>query len=137
MTFLVDANVFSEATRPHPAPAVIEWLNQHESDLVVNPIVLGEIAYGIQLTPAGRKRTQLQKWFEQGIEQLRVVPLDAETALVWAKLLTRLKQKGLAMPVKDSLFAASALQHGLTIATRNSADFKHAGVRLVDPFLMY
>ena len=131
---LVDANVLSEATRPTPARSVNEWLTLHESDLVVTPIVLGEIAYGIRLTPVGRKRTKLQQWFVDGVERLHVLPLDAGTATAWADLLARLKRKGLSMPVKDSLIAASALQHGLTIATRNTDDFKHAGVKLIDPF---
>ena len=132
--FLVDANVLSEAARPTPAPSVIEWLTLHESDLVATPIVLGEIAYGIRLTPVGRKRTKLQQWFADGVERLHVLPLDAGTATAWADLLAGLKRKGLSMPVKDSLIAASALQHGLTIATRNTDDFKHAGVKLIDPF---
>ena len=101
---------------------------------MLSPIVLGEIAYGIRLTPAGRKRTNLQKWFEQGITRLRVLPLDAGTAIAWADLLANLKRNGTAMPVKDSLIAASALQHGLTIATRNLQDFKHTGAALCDPF---
>jgi hypothetical protein len=132
--FLVDANVLSEATRPTPVPHVIEWLTLHESDLVVTPIVLGEIAYDIRLTPPGRKRTNLQKWFADGVECLNMLPLDAGTAIAWADLLAALKRKRLAMPIKDSLIAASAIQHNLTIATRNIADFKHAGVKLIDPF---
>jgi predicted nucleic acid-binding protein len=63
-----------------------------------------------------------------------VIDLDAGTAPVWAALLVRLKKKGLAMPVKDSLIAASALQHHLTVVTRNVRDFKHAGVPLINPF---
>ena len=49
MKFLVDANVLSEVTRPNPAAVVVAWQRQHESDLVVTPIVLGEIEYGIGL----------------------------------------------------------------------------------------
>lgn len=134
MTYLVDANVLSEATRPHPSESVIHWLRQHESDLVVTPIVLGEIEYGIRLMPAGRKRTRLLQWFQEGVGRLRVLDLDANTATVWAMLLARLKQHGRAMPVKDSLIAASAIQHGLAIATRNQADFQNSGVTLVNPF---
>ncbi len=134
MNYLVDANVLSEATRPEPAAAVLDWLRRHEADLVVTPIVLGEIEYGIRLMPAGRKRTRLLQWFTQGVKRLRVLDLDAGTATTWAMLLARLKQQGRAMPVKDSLIAASAVQHGLTIATRNQTDFRNAGVPLVDPF---
>ena len=134
MKYLVDANVLSEVTRPQPASVVVEWLRQHEPDIVVTPIVLGEIEYGIGLTLSGRKRRELQRWFEDGLRRLRVLDLDSETASAWATLLVRLKKKGQAMPVKDSLIAASALQHGLTIVTRNIADFHSVGVPLIDPF---
>ena len=68
------------------------------------------------------------------MKHLRVIDLDAGTASVWAELLVRLKKKGRAMPVKDSLIAASALQHQLTIVTRNISHFQNAGVPLFNPF---
>ncbi len=134
MTYLVDANVLSEATRPQPDTGVLDWLGRHDADLVVTPIVLGEIEYGIRLIPEGRKRNDLLQWFAEGVQQVRVIPIDAGTASTWADLLARLKTSGRSMPVKDSLIAASALQHGLTVVTRNTADFQHAGVALIDPF---
>ena len=67
MKFLVDANVLSEVTRPQASAPVIRWLRDHEADFVVNPIVLGEIEYGICLTPSVRKRAELRKWFEDGL----------------------------------------------------------------------
>lgn len=134
MMYLVDANVLNEVTRPAPCPAVVEWLRKHEPSLVVTPIILGEIEYGIGLTSSTRKRKDLERWFAEGMKRLRVLDLDSGTASVWATLLVRLKKKGLAMPVKDSLIAASALQHKLTIVTRNIRDFHNAGVSLINPF---
>jgi len=134
MKFLVDANVLSEVTRPMASASVVRWLRDHESEFVVTPIVLGEIEYGIGLTPSTRKRLELQKWFDDGLRRLRVLDIDSGTASTWAALLVRLRKKGKAMPVKDSLIAASALQHKLTIVTRNTADFQHASVKLIDPF---
>ena len=134
MKYLVDANVLSEPTKPAPAARVVEWLRHHESDLAVNPIVLGELEYGILLLPAGRRRTRLEQWFTAGIQRLRVLDFDTATAATWARLLARLKKKGRAMPIKDSLIAATALTHGLTVATRNTADFRNAGVTIENPF---
>jgi len=134
MKFLVDANVLSEVTRPMASASVVQWLRDHESEFVVTPIVLGEIEYGIGLTPSTRQRLKLQKWFDDGLRRLRVLDIDSGTASTWAALLVRLRKKGKAMPVKDSLIAASALQHKLTIVTRNTADFQHASVKLIDPF---
>ena len=134
MTCLVDANVLSEATRPQPEPQVVTWLRQHERELVVDPVILGELRFGILLLPAGRKRQRLEQWFAAGVSRLRCLPWDADTGLRWAELLADLRRSGRAMPVKDSLIAATALTHGLTVATRNVDDFAFVGVRLVNPF---
>ncbi len=135
MKFLVDANVLSEAMRPTPAPQVLAWLALHEPDLAVNPVILGEIEYGILLLPDAPRRTRLQGWFEKAVQKIQVLDFDALTASVWARLLAGLKSSGLAMPVKDSLIAATALTHNLTLVTRNTADFENAGVQLLNPFL--
>ena len=134
MKYLVDANVLSEPTKPAPAPRVVEWLRRHERDLAVNPIVLGELEYGILLLPASRRRARLEQWFAAGVQRIHVLDFDAATAATWSRLLARLKKKGRAMPIKDSLIAATALAHGLTVATRNAADFRHAGVAVENPF---
>jgi predicted nucleic acid-binding protein len=134
MKFLVDANVLSEGTKPEPDDAVIAWLSRHETELAVNPIILGELEYGILLLPAGRKRERLKQWFAASVNHLPVLDIDGATARVWAGLLTELRRKGRAMPVKDSLVAATARQHKLTVATRDTFDFVHAGVKVVNPF---
>lgn len=134
VNFLVDANVLSEATKPQPAASVVDWLRACERHLVVNPIILGELEYGILLLPAGRRRTRLQKWFTDGVKKLRVLDIDVDTARKWAGLLAELQRKGRVMPIKDSLIAATARQYRLTIATRNVHDYRHAGVTLVNPF---
>ena len=134
MKYLIDANVLSEATKPRPDPRVVAWLRAHEADIAVDPIILGELRFGILLMPKGRKRAGLERWFDAGIKRLHCVPWDAETGLRWAGLLAHLRTTGKVMPVKDSLIAATALLHGLTVVTQNRADFQKAGVRIVDPF---
>ncbi len=134
MKYLVDVNVLSEATKPHPDGRVLAWLKRHRKQLVINPIILGELEYGVLTLPPGRRRTNLAEWFE-GVKK-RVVQLefDAATAHEWASLLAKLKQQGRPMPIKDSLIAATARQYGLTVATRSVADYRAAGVKLVNPF---
>lgn len=134
MKYLVDANVLSEPTKPAPDARVVEWLRRHERDLAVDPIILGELEYGILLLPAGRRRTRLEQWFTVGVRRMRVLDFDINAAAAWARLLARLKKKGRAMPVKDSLIAATAIAHGLTVATRNTRDFRNAGVKVENPF---
>jgi predicted nucleic acid-binding protein len=134
VTYLVDANVLSEATKPAPDPAAIEWLRHNEREIAVDPIILGEIRFGIHLLPAGRRRRRLEEWFDNGIAGIVCVSWDASTGLRWAKLLADLRRSGQSLPIKDSLIAATALVHGLTVVTRNTRDFKKTGVKVLDPF---
>jgi toxin FitB len=132
--YLVDADVLSEPTKPAPNVRVVEWLRHNEAELAVSPIVLGELEYGILLLPAGRKRRTLQKWFSDGVKKLRSLDFDAVTAAAWAVMLAQMKRRNLAMPVKDSLIAATALAHGLSVVSRNVTDFRKSGVPLINPF---
>lgn len=135
MKYLVDANVLSEPTKPAPNPRVIEWLRAHEQDIAVDPVILGELRFGILILPKGKKRAALEQWFNAGVGRLHCLPWEAETGLRWAELLARLRKAGKAIPIKDSLIAATAAVHGLAVATRNRADFINAGVRVADPFV--
>ena len=134
MRFLVDANVLSEPTKPAPDVNVIGWLRRYQGDLAIDPVILGELRFGILVLPAGRRRRKLESWFDAVAKSLECVPWEAETGLRWAELLARLRSSGRAMPIKDSLVAATALVHRLTVATRNRIDFEKAGVKVVDPF---
>ena len=134
MTYLVDANVLSEATKPAPDSTAIDWLRRNERELVVDPIILGEIRFGIHLLPAGKRRRRLESWFDAGVAGIICVPWDARTGLRWAELLAQLRRSGRALPIKDSLIAATALVHGFIVVTRNTRDFKKTGVKVLDPF---
>ena len=134
MKYLVDANVLCEPTRARPEARVVEWLRTNERDLVVDPIILGEVRFGILLLQSGRRRTVLDRWFGEGVSRLKCVPWEADAGLRWAELLADLRARGRAMPVKDSLIATTALVHELVVVTRNRVDFENAGVEVLDPF---
>lgn len=134
MKYLVDANVLSEPTKPFPNIRVVEWLRKNEREIAVDPVILGEIRFGILLLPRGKRRSRLEQWFDAGIQRLVCLPWEAKTALRWAQLLAALRVSGRAMPIKDSLIAATALIYDLAIVTRNTDDFEATGVDVINPF---
>ena len=134
MIYLVDANVLSEPTKQAADSRVVEWLNANESSLVVDSIIIGELRIGILALPRGRKRDRLEQWYETVVETIECIPWDVTISRRWAALVVELKQKGETMPLLDGMIAATALQHDLIVATRNSRDFQKTGVKTFNPF---
>lgn len=133
MSLLVDANVLSEATKPKPDPRIVSWLRKNQASIVVDPVIVGELRFGILRLSRGARRRKLEEWFDKGIRLLECVPWDVSTGLRWAALLAELRARGRAMPIKDSLIAATALVHGFPLVTLNLRDFEPARVEIVDP----
>jgi predicted nucleic acid-binding protein len=132
--WLVDTNVLSELTRPEPSPRVEAWLRAEGNEAAIDPIVLGELRFGILILPRGARRSRLEAWFDAGARRMNCLAWDSDTGLKWAALLARLRSKGHTMPLRDSMIAATALEHQLTVVTRNVRDFAPAGVPLLNPF---
>ena len=134
MIYLVDANVLSEPTKQTANPRVVTWLNSNESNLIVDSIIIGELRMGILALPRGRKRDRLEQWYEAVIETIDCFSWDATISQRWAALVVALKQKGETVPLLDGMIAATALQHDLIVATRNTRDFQKTGVKTFNPF---
>ena len=134
MTYLVDVNVLSEPTRAAPNPKVVDWLAAHERDIVVDAVILGELRIGILALPAGRKRARLEAWFEAVAKTIDCLAWDSAISMRWADFVVEQRKKGHTLPVLDSMIAATALVHGLIVATHNVRDFQVAGIQVVDPF---
>ena len=134
MKYLVDANVLSEPTKASPNSGVVEWLKTHEREIAADPIILGELRFGILLLPAGKRRLRMEEWFARGVAGLFCLPWERETGLRWAELIADLRTSRQSMPIKDSLIAATALIHDLILVTRNKRDFINIGIEVLDPF---
>jgi predicted nucleic acid-binding protein len=134
MIYLVDANVLSEPTKQSADSKVVAWLTSNESNLLVDSIILGELRIGILALPRGRRRERLEQWFEALIDTIDCLPWDATISRRWAALVVDLKRKGETVPLLDGMIAATALQHDLIVATRNTRDFRKTGVKTLNPF---
>ena len=134
MIYLVDANVLSEPTKQAADSRVLTWLNANESNLIVDSIIIGELRIGILALPRGRKRNWLEQWYESVVETIECIPWDATISQRWAALVVELKRQGETVPLLDGMIAATALQHDLIVATRNTRDFQKTGVKTLNPF---
>ena len=109
-------------------------MSANEPDLVVDAVILGELAIGIFMLPRGRRRARLERWSEAVADRIDCLAWDAVVSRRWAQLITSLRKKGQVLPVLDRMIAATALAHGLTVATHNVRDFEKTGVPVLDPF---
>jgi len=134
MIYLVDANVLSEPTKQSADPRVVAWLDANESNLIVDSIIIGELRIGILALPRGRKRDRLEQWYETVIETIECLAWDATISRRWAALVVELKRKEETVPLLDGMIAATALEHDLTVATRNTRNFQKTGVKTFNPF---
>jgi predicted nucleic acid-binding protein len=134
MTYLVDANVISEPTKQAPNNRVVSWLTKNQAKLVVDSIILGELRIGILALIPGRKRKSLEQWFETVVETIDCLPWDASVSKRWAVLIVDLKRKGETVPLLDGMIAATALEHDLTVVTRNTREFRKTRVKTLNPF---
>ena len=130
--------MFFRNTTGWEAPGVRLWLETTERQTQhVSIITLAEIQKGIELLDQGKRRSQLEQWLTQDLEAWfpgRVLPVDRRVAMRWASLVAQGARIGRPLPTVDSLIAATALSHGLTIVTRNAKDFDGIGAATINPW---
>lgn len=132
--YLLDTNVVSELRRPKPHGAVLAWFDGLEdTTLHLSAVTIGEIQAGIEITRAQdeTKASEIEAWLEMVASAYNVLPMDARTFRAWARLMHRRSDT----VYEDAMIAATAKVHGLTVVTRNVADFEPFDVPLLNPFM--
>jgi predicted nucleic acid-binding protein len=136
---LLDTNIVSEVMKAAPAQTVTEWLNARSTrDLFICTVTIGAIEYGLRILPEGKRRTGLKNRFERfvsGAFGQRVLGYDETAARRYGEIMGLRREMGRPMSMADGQIAAIALAAGFALATRNTRDFAHCGLELLDPFV--
>lgn len=135
---ILDTSVISETLAPSPSESVIEWLAAQNPRMVfITTITVAEVLYGLEILPAGRRRTRLHsavvKLFESEFHG-RTLPFDDSAALLFARIVAHRGSLGRPISQFDALIASICQSRGAAIATRNVADFEHCGIAVVNPW---
>jgi predicted nucleic acid-binding protein len=136
--FLLDTMVPSELTRPKPEPRVVKWLDDADDEqLFFSVVSLGEIIKGITILSESKRRRELEQWLDETLRPWfdgRILPMSEPIAERWGILAGECQLKGRALKVADGQIVATALEHDLTVVTRNVRDFLGLGVAVFDPW---
>jgi predicted nucleic acid-binding protein len=136
---LLDTNVVLEPLRLAPDPVVLEWLDRQSIEtLYLSAISLAELRYGVSALPKGKRREGLGRALEDRLVSLfagRVLPFDESAATAYAAIRANARKAGKAVGATDGYIAATAAAHGFAVATRDTAAFEAAGVRVIDPWV--
>lgn len=137
--FLLDTNIPSETLRPVPNAKVAAWLESQSKEVqFLSVVTIGELRRGITLLAQGARRTQLEEFIKVAVPLWfagRVLPVTQAIAERWGVLDGRRQAAGQPLGVADGMIAATALEHGLTLVTRNTKDYDGLGVALINPWL--
>ncbi len=136
--FLLDTNVISELVKPRPDANVTTWIDgTDESLLNLSVLTLGEIRRGIAALPQSRRRATLEAWLDKDLParfEERILPIDQEVADRWGLLTAAARDSGIVLPVIDGLLAATALEHNLTLVTRDTRQIPSMGIAVFNPW---
>jgi hypothetical protein len=136
---MLDTCVISELVKPRPDENVVRWIDSvDERRLYLSVLTLGELEKGITKLQASQRKDDLREWLEHDLTvrfEGRILPVDFAVAVAWGALQGEAERSGKNLPVIDSLLAATAEIHQLTIATRNVADFERCSDAIFNPWV--
>lgn len=135
---VIDTNVLSEALKPTPSDEVLRWLAaQPPSSVFTTTITMAEVLCGVEALPQGRRRTRLlaavEKMFAEQFEG-RILPFDEEAARLFARMVASRNTAGRPISQMDAMIAAITSSNRAVLSTRNTADFDHCGIQVINPW---
>lgn len=136
--YLLDTCLFSELTKKIPSEKVTQWLLARDEMLFyVSAMTFGEIKKGVEKVTDTARKKKLERWVGEFLIPRfwnRMIAIDGRVANDWGQLVAKSEKKGRILPTVDSLIAATAITHDLSIVTRNTKDFEGLGIELVNPW---
>lgn len=136
---ILDTNALSETLKPVPSGILLGWLaSQDPISIYSTAISQAEMLYGVEALPTGRRRQHLAEVVEEIFAEDfrgRVLPFDHESAREFAKIVAGRKAAGRPISQFDAVIAAIARSQNAAVATRNTGDFEHCGIRLINPWI--
>jgi predicted nucleic acid-binding protein len=137
--WLLDTNVLSELRRPKPHPKVVRFVESQSLDLLfVSVVTLAEIRFGIECVEDVARRADLEDWLVNRVRPLfegRTLSVSEDIMVRWRLLVEGGRRTRHTFSQPDLIIAATGLVHGLTIVTRDTADFARSGAAVFDPWL--
>ncbi|MGB7844639.1 MAG: type II toxin-antitoxin system VapC family toxin [Candidatus Acidiferrum sp.] len=136
--FLLDTNIPSELIRTRPDRRVGKWVYaQDEQSLHLSVVSIGELRRGLVILPLSKRRTELERWFENDLLPSfngRIIGVTHSIADRWGVLDGQCQLKGTPLNTADGMIAATAIEHGLTVVTRNVRDYAGLDVKVFNPW---
>lgn len=139
MRYLIDTCSISELVKKKPNQNVLKWFSeQDELSMHLSVITFGELIKGIEKLPISKRKRELNRWVTEDLNlrfRYRTLNINMEVVKKWGEILAVADLKGKSLPAVDSLIAATALVHDLSVVTRNTQDMEGTGVELINPWI--
>lgn len=136
--WLLDTNVLSELRRPRPNAKVLTFIaKQPLENLYISAVTLAEIRFGIEMLNEAGRRAELIDWLTHKVRPTfaqRVLPVTEDVMFKWRLLVEEGRKAGYTFSQPDLIIAATALEHGLTVVSRDTADYERAKVPVLNPW---
>jgi toxin FitB len=136
--YLLDTNILSELRRRKPQPKVLTFIAEQPLErLLVSSVTFAEIRFGIELLDDAHRRAELTDWLTHRLRPMfkqRVLDVSEDVMFKWRLLVEEGRKAGHTFSQPDLIIAATALQHGLTVVSRDTADYVRAGVPVLNPW---